>query len=114
MPLEVLSLDEEFITSGALDDINDVRQPGWQDNPKSLSYRGTFIVMGQVGVGTQWGTRNVITEKLWKYLEKYGIGDKEFYLITNALPTMSHTLGITTFAKAIREEKEERLNALKA
>lgn len=106
-PLEVLSLDEDFITSGALDDINDVRRPEWRDNPKILSYRGTFTMMGQLGVSTQWGVRNVATTKLWEYLvTKFGMKDGDYYTITNALPTFSETLGLTTFAKAVMLAKK--------
>lgn len=110
-PIEVLSMDDDFILSGALDDLNDVRQPDWRSNTSKLSYRGTFTVMGQIGVGTQWGVRNVITNNLWNYLKsKFGMQDGEYYLFTNALPTFSQTTKIKSFAVAMREQKERLKN----
>jgi hypothetical protein len=106
-PLEVLGLDDEFVTSGALDDINDVRQPDWRLAPSKLSYRGTFILMGQIGVGTQWGVRNVLTENLWQYLKlNHKLNDGDYYMIANALPTFAQTLNVMSYAKAIKLRKE--------
>lgn len=110
-PIEVLSMDDDFILSGALDEINDVRQPTWRENPSKLSYRGTFTVMGQIGVGTQWGVRNVVTNNLWNYLKsKFNMLDGEYYIFTNALPTFIQTTNIKSFAVAMREQKERLKN----
>lgn len=110
-PIEVLSMHDEFILSGALDELNDVRQPDWRTNTAKLSYRGTFTIMGQIGVGTQWGVRNVKTEKLWNYLlNNFDIEVGDYYLFTNALPTFSQTTKIKSFAVAMREQKERLKN----
>jgi hypothetical protein len=106
-PLEVLALDDNFIKSGALEEINDVRQPEWRSSPGKLSYRGTFQVMGQVGVGTQWGVRNLETPAIWNYLQNYyGLQDGDFYLFSNALPTFAQTLGIKSFGRAMTEVRQ--------
>lgn len=110
-PIEVLSMDDNFILSGALDDLNDVRQPDWRTNTAKLSYRGTFTIMGQIGVGTQWGVRNVETKNLWDYLiSSFGMKAGDYYLFTNALPTFSQTTKIKSFAVAMREQKERLKN----
>lgn len=107
LPLEILSLDDRFISSGALEEINDVRMPTWREGTGKILYSGTFQVMGQIGTGTHWGSRIVKTPAIWEYLEKYmGMKEGDMYVFSNALPSFIHTLGVKTFGAAMRELKE--------
>lgn len=101
MPLEVLAHDRKFLESGALEELNDVRQPAWRDDPSKISYRGSFNVMGRVGHATHWGVRAIQTPAIWLYLmENHGLKDGDFYMFTNALPSFVHELNVVSMAKA--------------
>lgn len=111
-PIEVLFWDEDFVASGALDDINDVRLPDWRDKPRTVNYRGTFIITGQIGHSMQWAARDVETTNLFNYLKsKYGLKDGDYIQITNSIPTLRRLGEVKSIAATISENKAKALAA---
>ncbi len=109
-PLEVLLLDDDFITSKALDDLNDVRKPEWREKPYALNYRGTFVVNGAIGKSMQWASRDVETPNLWAYLQaKFNLKDGDYIQITNAIPTYIRLGGVMSVAASVTKAKEALL-----
>lgn len=110
-PLEVLLLDDDFVTSLALDDLNDVRKPEWREKPYAINYRGTFVVNGAIGKSMQWAARDVETPNLWNYLRtKFNLKDGDYIQITNAIPTYIRIGGVMSISSSITKAKEALRN----
>ncbi len=109
-PLEVLLLDDDFVLSKALDDLNDVRKPEWREKPYAINYRGTFVVNGAIGKSMQLASRDVETPNLWGYLkDKFKLKDGDYIQITNAIPTYIRLGGVVSVAASVTKAKEALL-----